>query len=44
MGPSKPGSMRANRAKVRASSRSSFFRLCPVKRTLLACATIAFVP
>jgi hypothetical protein len=34
------GSIRANRASVRASSRSSSFRLAPIKRTLRACATI----
>jgi hypothetical protein len=36
--------MRANRASVRASSRSSFFRLSPIKRTLRACATITSCP
>src|SRR5215472_2458530 len=36
--------MRASRAKVRASSRSSFFRLSPIKRTLRACATITSCP
>src|SRR5215472_6560671 len=31
-------------ARVRASSRSSFFRLSPIKRTLRACATITSCP
>src|ERR1700693_6213492 len=38
------GSIRASRASVRASSRSSFFRLSPIKRTLRACATITSCP
>ncbi len=36
--------MRANRASVLASSRSSFLRLSPIKRTLRACATITSCP
>src|SRR5262252_6071823 len=36
--------MRASRAKVLASSRSSFFRLSPIKRTLRACATMTSCP
>src|SRR5215472_3963005 len=44
IGPSNSGSIRASRAKVRASSRSSFFRLSPIKRTLRACATITSCP
>src|SRR5260370_941516 len=43
-GHSNCGSIRANRASVRASSRSSFFRLSPIKRTLRACATITSCP
>src|SRR6202451_3035261 len=44
IGPSSSGSTRASRARVRASRRSSFFRLSPIKRTLLACATITSCP
>src|SRR5215469_10426387 len=36
--------MRASRAKVLASSRSSFFRLSPIKRTFEACATMTSCP
>ena len=43
-GASNCGSIRANRAKVRASKRSSFRRLSPIKRTLRACATITSCP
>ena len=38
------GSILANRANVCASSRSSFFRHSPIKRTLRACATITSWP
>ncbi len=43
-GHSNCGSILASRARVRASSRSSFFRLSPIKRTLRACATITSCP
>jgi len=39
-GPSRSGSIRASRARVRASKRSSFRRLSPIKRTFRAWATI----
>src|SRR6476659_8738403 len=38
------GSIRASRASVCASSRSSFLRLCPISRTLRALATITSCP
>src|ERR1019366_5502294 len=38
------GSILASRASLRASSRSSFFRLSPIQRTLRACATITSCP
>jgi hypothetical protein len=43
-GASNCGSIRANRARVQASKRSSFRRLTPIKRTLRACATITSCP
>src|SRR5271169_1318524 len=43
-GHSNCGSIRANRASVCASRRSSFFRLSPINRTLRACATITSCP
>src|ERR1017187_7364453 len=43
-GHSNCGSIRASRARVRASRRSSFFRLSPIKRTLRACATNTSCP
>ncbi len=38
------GSTRTNHARVRASRRSSFFRLSPINRALRACATTLRVP
>src|ERR1041385_749497 len=43
-GYSNSGSIRANRASVCASSRSSFLRLSPISRTLRAFATITSCP
>ena len=43
-GDSNQGTIRASRASVCASSRSSFFRLSPIRRTLRAWATIASCP
>ena len=43
-GASNCGSILANRARVRASNRSSFRRLSPIKRTLRAWATITSCP
>ena len=43
-GASNRGSIRASRASVRPSIRSSFRRLSPIKRTLRACATITSCP
>jgi len=43
-GHSNSGSILASRARVCASSRSSFLRLSPISRTLRACATITSCP